>query len=616
MAGLWENYYRTQESILTSPTLLASVLEKLPPEIRGQYDPARGGVQALLAQVDLEKVRTSFILRVGIVDPDPRKATQILNVLVSVYLEDASRRLRTLKSGAAEALSKEALPSILSTVEQADKALQEFQGEAGFIDFEEHYQSLVEARRKVSARLVELRLQRARVSAESEALAGYGSDGLKGMFNRAFHVTRALEVMVNQKVQLEADLARERRFLKDKHPRVLEMEEALRLVHERIRDSIQGTLLALKSELQAVEFEERTLAADLEGVEKALTDSGRKLTTYRRLQGEIAASKELYSQYLKKHGETTATSGTGLGSVRVIDHATVPVEPFKPRVAMNLGLSMMAGLLLGLLAMAVTEQLDDRLVAAAELEAFVGLDALSVIPKLSGAGPESPVLLGDASGLDEFESFRGLRAEVVTRLEKVEGAKVLAVLSPSPGEGKSTVAINLARVLAMEGRRVLVFDADLRRPSARKALGIPSGPGLEEVLKGEATLEKAVQPSSVPMVDVLGAREGTSGAAELAGSPRFDAALQAARERYDFVIIDSAPVNVVSESALVARRADAAVLVTRHGRTGRGSALAARKRLEGMGIRLLGAVLNCASSRAHGYGYGYYSYGYYGSSRA
>jgi Mrp family chromosome partitioning ATPase len=129
-------------------------------------------------------------------------------------------------------------------------------------------------------------------------------------------------------------------------------------------------------------------------------------------------------------------------------------------------------------------------------------------------------------------------------------------------------------------------------------------------LRGEVQAEQAIQTSTIPGVDVLGAKEGTSGAAELASSINFEVALRSVRERYEFILIDSAPVNQVSESALVARQADAALLVIRNGQTGRGGVLAAKRRLEGMGVRIMGGILNCASPRGGMYGYGY-GYGYY-----
>ncbi|HLY11809.1 MAG TPA: polysaccharide biosynthesis tyrosine autokinase, partial [Planctomycetota bacterium] len=545
----------------------------------------------------------------GFVDEDREAATQVVNTLVSLYLEDANRRQRELKSGAAEVLSKEALPQIRGRVDDADKALQNFQAETGFIDFEEHYKSLVEARRKFDSRFTDIRLQRVKVKAELESLSAYGADGVSGLFNPAFHTTRSLEPLANERARIASELGKLEKLYKERHPAVQELREELRMIEDKIREAVRGTLKALETDLAAVDSEVTSIKEEMKTVEEGMGDSGRRLNQFKRLESELISAKELYNSYLRKHGETTATSGSALGSVRVIDHATVPIIPFKPRIMMNLALAAVVGLLLGVAAMFVTEQLDDRIVSPREIEAFVGMDVIAMIPKLSlweKAGPD-PILLDQASELPEFEAFRGLRAELVTRLEKIPEAKVVCVLSALQSEGKSTVTANLAKVLSMEGRRVLIFDADLRRPSQRKLIGSREGRGLEQVLRGECRLEEGIQKSRIEGVDVLGASQGTSGAAELAGVARLAEALDWARGKYDYVLIDSAPVNQVSESSLVARHADLTVLVIRQG-TSRGAAMAARKRLVGMEVALAGAVLNGSSFRGTDYGYYYTAY--------
>jgi len=606
---MWENYYRTQEAILTSPTLLEATFNALPEAIRGKFSSFPDPMKVFTDQLDIEKIRTSFILKVGFVDEDREAATQVVNTLVSLYLEDANRRQRELKSGAAEVLSKEALPQIRGRVDDADKALQNFQAETGFIDFEEHYKSLVEARRKFDSRFTDIRLQRVKVKAELESLSAYGADGVSGLFNPAFHTTRSLEPLANERARIASELGKLEKLYKERHPAVQELREELRMIEDKIREAVRGTLKALETDLAAVDSEVTSIKEEMKTVEEGMGDSGRRLNQFKRLESELISAKELYNSYLRKHGETTATSGSALGSVRVIDHATVPIIPFKPRIMMNLALAAVVGLLLGVAAMFVTEQLDDRIVSPREIEAFVGMDVIAMIPKLSlweKAGPD-PILLDQASELPEFEAFRGLRAELVTRLEKIPEAKVVCVLSALQSEGKSTVTANLAKVLSMEGRRVLIFDADLRRPSQRKLIGSREGRGLEQVLRGECRLEEGIQKSRIEGVDVLGASQGTSGAAELAGVARLAEALDWARGKYDYVLIDSAPVNQVSESSLVARHADLTVLVIRQG-TSRGAAMAARKRLVGMEVALAGAVLNGSSFRGTDYGYYYTAY--------
>src|SRR6185295_8528235 len=146
------------------------------------------------------------------------------------------------------------------------------------------------------------------------------------------------------------------------------------------------------------------------------------------------------------------------------------------------------GLLIGILAMFVSEQLDDRIRSAHEVGVFVGLDVLAVIPRLGEKSEhrDTPFLLDEKSSIAEFETFRAMRSEVTTRLEDIKGSKVVAVLSPMSGEGKSTTTANLAKVLAMDGRRVLILDADMRRPTMNSNFGSRELPDLGAVLRGEA----------------------------------------------------------------------------------------------------------------------------------
>jgi succinoglycan biosynthesis transport protein ExoP len=613
----YDNYYRTQEAILTSPTLLEAAFKALPEAIRKDYEGLHDPMRSFADRLDIEKIRTSFILKIGFVDENAQNATQVVNTIVSLYLEDANRRLRELKSGAAELMSKETLPSIRARVDEADKSLQAFQTETGFTDFEEHYKSLVDAHRKFDARFTEVRIQRVKLRAELQALSAYGADGVTGLFNPAFHTTTTLQPLAIERARIASDLGKTEKLFKERHPAVQELREQLRMVEDKIREAILGTLKALETDLAEVEGEEKALKVELLAVEQGMADSARRLNQFKRLDSELVSAKELYNAYLKKHGETTATSGSSLGSVRVIDHATVPIIPFKPKVLSNLALSAFFGLLLGLGALFVTEQLDDRVQSPRELEAFLGLEVLAVIPKLSSfdSVTDGPILLGEGSGLPEFESFRGLRAELVTRFPKKQKSIVVCILSAIQSEGKSTVTANLAKVLAMEGRRVLILDADLRRPSQRKLIGSRVGTGLEQVLRGEATHQESIQKSRIAGVDILGACEGIEGAAELAGTVQMEQVLEWARSAYEYVLIDSAPVNQVSESSLVARLADLTLLVVRQG-TSRGAAIAARRRLAGMSVRVAGAVLNGSSLKGNEYGYysSYYGTGGGGSS--
>jgi capsular exopolysaccharide synthesis family protein len=608
--NLWENYYRTQESILNSATLHSQTLKALPEPLRRSFDASSDPVSAFSKRVDIEKVRSSFILKVGFIDPDREKATQIVNMLVSLYLEEADRHLRDLKSGAAEILSKETLPAMRRKVDDADQTLQKFQASNGFIDPQEQYATLATGRRMIQDRITQVRLRQMQFKAQLDTLRDLGADGANGLFHPAFQGSKLLEILAAQQETLEAELSRERRELREDHPQILQLQDQLKRVQAKIQAAIRGMLHSFETDLQANEAEEKAAGAEKARIEQQMADMSQRVFQFKRLEAELTTARELYSSYLKKHGEEAATSGTGLGSVRVIDPAVAPLRPYKPDILVNLALGAVVGLLIGVGAMFVSEQLDDRIRSAHEIEVFLGLDVLAVIPTL-GQRSDKPYLLDEQSSVGEFETFRSLRAEVTTRLEGIAGPKMVAVLSPMSSEGKSTVTANLAKVLAMDGRKVLIFDADMRRPSMNPRFGSLELPDLGAVLNGQGTLAQAIRPSRIPGVDIVGMAAGTSHASELAGSARFEEIFRTIRAGYDFVIVDSAPVNQASESALIARRCDAAVMVLRERRTGRGAAQAARRRLSGMGIRVLGAALNAVEGPENAYGYYGYYYSYY-----
>jgi succinoglycan biosynthesis transport protein ExoP len=605
--NLWENYYRTQESILTSATLHSQTLKALPEPLRRIYEGKPDPVAAFSKQVDIEKVRSSFILRVGFIDPDREKGTQIVNMLVSLYLEEADRHLRDLKSGAAEILSKETLPAMRRKVDDADQTLQKFQAANGFIDPQEQYATLANGRRMIHERITQVRLREMQFRAQLDTLRDLGADGANGLFHPVFQNSKLLEILATQQETLEAELSRERRELREDHPTILQLQDQLKRVQAKIQTAIRGMLHSFETDLQANESEEKAAGLEKSRIEQQMADMSQRVFQFKRLEAELTTARELYNSYLKKHGEEAATSGTGLGSVRVIDPAVPPLRPYKPDLLVNLALGAVVGLLMGVGTMFVTEQLDDRIRSAQEIEVFLGMDVLAVIPKL-GDRSEQPFLLDERSSVGDFETFRSLRAEVTTRLEGIAGPKMLAVLSPMSSEGKSTMTANLAKVLAMDGRRVLIFDADMRRPTMNPQFGSLELPDLGAVLNGQGTLAEAIRPSKIPGVDVVGMAAGTSHASELAGSARFDEIFSTIRSGYDFILVDSAPVNQASEAALIARRCDAVIMVLRERRTGRGAAQAARRRLTGLGIRVLGAALNAVEGPESAYGY----YGYYG----
>jgi len=364
------------------------------------------------------------------------------------------------------------------------------------------------------------------------------------------------------------------------------LQEA-RLERDRSRDR----------ELADVDLEEKALVEEEERLDRAMSEAQIKLGQYRELQRDVAAARELYNSYLKKQGEFKATSGAGSTSVRVVDLARAP-SLLQKRPGLFLMLGVVFGLLFGAAGILIAEQVDDRISSPRHAESALHADVLAAIPAMASEGAKDrPLAPEDNPVASPLEPFRRLRTEVVMRLQHETGSKIVAVLSSLSGEGRSTVAVNLARVLALEGRKVLLVDADLRRPRLKELLADRPSPGLEEYLWGEAPLAATLQATRLAGVSVLGARSSIESPAEAPGSPRFRALWPAVRAEFDFIVVDTSPIHAASEVPVLAGSADASLLVVEEGRTGARQALAAKRRLENHQVRVLGLVVNRSQVR-------------------
>lgn len=601
---LWENHFRTQEALLRRQGLLGRVLETLPRDRVARFTAAPDPLMRLSETLRIDAVPGTFLIRVSLTDEHPDHASEVVNQLIELFIADSNRRMLELKNGALDTLTKETLPAIRLRVEDAERAIQEFHAHVGLGDIEAAYASLLEEKRRLDERLFTVRLRAIELKSSPEP---HVEDILRVIDRWPLDPDAKVlsrEVLETRRTEIELDLARRRVALKDGHPDIAALQRQLDLVEQLLReagktetgrrDRILRTMREERARaLAANDQEHQSLDAALRRVEERIAEARDQLWKNRKLDVELTAARELYNAYLKRQGEVKAMSGAGLSGVRVVDLARPFLEnPGRPRLAWTL--AAILGVAFGVLAVFLAEQMDDRLASPRDAERAMDMDLLAAVPKLKRrwGGRRRPVVPEDDPRTGPLEPFRRLRTEVVSRLNFREGAKVLAVLSAGYGEGKSTVAVNLARVLAMEGRRVLLFDLDLRQPHLKALLTERSGPGLAEYLRGRAPLDQFIQRTRLPGIDVLGSSAPLDGPAEVAASPRFRDAWETVRAAYDYVIVDTSPVNIVAETAVIAAHSDAQILVVEERRTEARQALEAARRLANHGIFPLGLVVN------------------------
>jgi len=307
--------------------------------------------------------------------------------------------------------------------------------------------------------------------------------------------------------------------------------------------------------------------------------------------------------------ETPAAGGDSPVQISTVRTATVPTSPASPNVQLNLALGLVVGLAVGIGLAVARELLDTRVRSTADVEAVTDAPVLGVIGYEEDA-PEHPLIVQESPQALRAEAFRRLRTNLQF-LELGEGSRTVVMTSALAGEGKTTTSINLAITLADAGQRVVLVDADLRRPSVATYMGIEGSVGLTTVLIGKVALEDALQPWGSGTLDVVAAGQIPPNPSELLGSDAMSALLERLGAEYDVVVVDSPPLLPVTDAAILARRTGGAILVTGAGTVHRQQVEGAVAALTTVGARLLGVVVNRVPLKGPGsgaYGYSYYEY--------
>jgi tyrosine-protein kinase Etk/Wzc len=415
----------------------------------------------------------------------------------------------------------------------------------------------------------------------------------------------------------------------------------LRKKHEELRAAgkvsphpearaVDSLIAATKGNLQhASGLYLQGLQSRLQSLEQRIAGLRGEMTRYpsleaqeQKLAADLRMIQSVYDELQSEYQRARIAEQVRDESVEIVDLAprpTAPIAPNRKRIYLT---ALIFGALLGLAAAVGVEQLDDSVKSPDEVRERFNLTVLGTIPRIKDGGaaqrdaavssqrlvthldPRSPVA----------EAYRSLRTNLAFARAH-DALRTIVLTSPGPADGKSTTVANLAITFAQQGQRTLLIDADLRRAVLDKLFGAPREPGLTDVLVGRVPLLQVISETAISNLRVLGSGPFPPNPSELLGSPAMRAVLDAAREQFDVVLLDSPPLLAVTDAAVLSTMVDGAILVVRTGVTPRTSVRRAVSQLETVHGRLIGTVLNDVDVRSglYGGGYGYYYYQYYGA---
>lgn len=562
-------------------------------------------IDAFLGGLEISPIRNSRLVDVKYRSPDPQLATRAANALAKNYIEQ-NLEYKFLASQEASDWLNERLGEQRAEVEKAELALQQYREQNDAISLEDTENIVVQKLADLNAAVTRAKTQRI----EKEALYNQlrvsqnnpaALDTFPAILSNTFIQQQKAEI-----ARLQREQAQLSEKLGDKHPEMQRVTAALEISQSRLNGEIAKVVQSVRSEYQAALAQENSLTGALNQQKNEALAMNRKAIDYTVLRRDVESTRQIYDSLMQRAKETGVAGELRASNIRVVDHAEVPRAPASPRTRLNLLLALVGGLMLaGGLAFFV-EYLDSRIKTPDEIKIHLGLPHLGMLPMLdqkalNGAYP----LISNGVPAQFSEAFRALRTNVLFSTAQ-EGSKSIVVTSTGPGEGKSMVATNMAVGLAQSGQRVLLIDADMRKPKVHEALGVAQEPGLSNLLVGRSKASETVRKTSVPGLWVLPAGRTPPNPAELVGSSRFRDFIGSVKDHFDWILIDSPPVMAVTDASLAAHHATGVLFVIGAEMTSRYAAQRALDQLEQVQARFVGAVLNRVDLERNPYYYSQY----------
>ena len=559
----------------------------------------------------------SRVIAVTARSTDPKLAAAVVNTLSDLYLLEQLEAKFEATRRASDWLS-ERVQDLRGQVEASERAVEEYRQAHGLV--QGRHATVTE--QQISEINTQLILARAQTAG-----AGARLSQVQTLVQSESGFDSIAEVLASPLIarlrEREADVARRAAEmateLGPRHPKMINIQAELSDLGTRLEAEIEKVVRGLRAEVEVAQTRERTLERDLNNLKSEAAQLNTALGQLRVLEREAATNRALFDSFLSRWEETGRQDEIQHPDARILSYAEVPRRPSSPRKNRIIAMAMAFSVFLGTVLVFLIEQLDNSFRSTEQIERMAGVGTLALVPWLTrrrtkGAMPVGYVLEKPASSF--AESLRTLFTGVLLSGVDQE-VKSILVTSSLPGEGKTTVAVALARLLAHGGRKVLLLDADLRRSGVARTLDLPNETGLIQLLgtQEEVAREDAIQHDPASSLHILTRGRGSvPSPSDLFETARMETLLSALRDAYDLIVIDSPPVHVAADTRVLARLADRTVFLVRWSKTRRNVALHGLKLMGEAGANLAGIALSMVNMRRHAR-YGYADSGY-GTSRA
>lgn len=571
----------------------------------GRDDRLRIAGGLLLANVEVEPLRSSQLADVSFTSPDPALSQRVANAWSTNFIEQTLQRRYQANSYARQFLESR-LAQLRQRVEQSERAAVAYASNQRIINIPGAgggERSIVASDLDaLNTDLAQATADRVKAEARYNAASGRGSQSTESLSNATINTLRT------RRAELAADYSKLMIQFEPDYPPA----KALRTQLAAIDHSLSGEEGRVTGSLDVAYREavgrEQGLQARVDKLKNDILDLRRRNIQYGIYQREADTNRQLYDALLQRYKEIGIAGGVGVNNVAIVDPADLPGRPSSPRLVLNMLLALVAGCALGAIAAFLLEQADEAVADPAEVERMVGLPLLGSVPKLLHRTPSEA--LSDRKS-EMVDAYLAVQTNLSFSTERGVPAS-LAITSTRPAEGKSTTALALATSLARAQRKVVLLDGDMRSPSVHHLIHTDHKRGLSNFLSGDDEVEGLLH-----RVDEFGFHAITAGpippnAAELLTSDRLSLLIGELLRRFDHVVIDSPPVMGLADAPLIGSRVEGVIYAVESHGIRASLVRTALNRLASANARVLGAVLTKFEARRGGMSYGYeygYSYG-------
>jgi len=597
-------------------------------------DPDLGFAFAVLGGLSVNPIRDTRVVELSYTSPHPVLAADMVNTVAEEFIAYSTEMRYEITQQASEFLNEQ-IAGLREDLASKERELQRYGQEKELFFLSDKESTVLSKFADLNSAYTQAQIERINAESAYRELRGLSVDSLPQSVSNSL-----IQSLKTQYTNMKNEYEEKGKVFKQDYPDMIQLRAKLDSMKDELRSEIGKAVDAAETEYRSALKKEGSLKNLLSGQRKDVVRMNSNSILYNSLKIEVENKRRLLNSLVAKQNETLVSAGLGglkTSSIKILDKALVPRAPFAPNTRRNIILALLVGLFGGVGLVFFLEYLDNSVKGPDEVEKLTGLPSLGIIPYLSSDGLNRKKRYGYNSGYD-YSYGNSKNREILRRIRGIElinelypqffisedyrtartsillshagsPPKIITFSSSLSQEGKTATAANMAVAFAQLNEKVLIIDADLRKPRLHKIFKVRNVVGLSSYLTGTVSLEAAIEKTSIANIWIIPSGPLPPNPTELLNSERMKELTEEARNDFDHILFDTPPVLAVVDPIIVSSFSESTVLIVQPGKTARKAFLKAVEELKRANSKIIGILYNEAKVRERGnYAYSYRHY--------